>query len=115
MIDVVLGEQPVETVIHVRFFCDLLFQRKRLGGRGRRIDVRHLEYGRDPAHRSCGGAGLPILLVRVAGLAEMHMDVYRSWQEMKTGGVERFPRARHRTLLADRQYLAVFDRDRGIE
>src|SRR5258707_12793658 len=104
VIDVVLGEQPVETVIHVRFFCVLLFQRKRLGGRGRRIDIRHLEYGRAPAHRGCGGASLPILLVRVTRLAGMHMDVYRSWQEVKNPCVERFPRPRPRTLPAGRQY-----------
>ena len=115
LIDIVLREQAVETVIDVRFFCGLLFERKPLGRRGRRIDIRHLEHRGDAAHRGCRRAGLPILLVRVPGLAEVHVHVDCAWQQMKAACVERFPRARQRALLADGKYPAVFDRDRSIK
>src|SRR5215472_18107929 len=101
MVDAVLREQAVQTVIDVRFLRCLLFKGKGLGRSGRRIDIWHLEHCRNAAHCSCGCAGLPVLLVRITRLAEVHMDVDGSREEMETGCVKRFPCGRHRTLLAD--------------
>ena len=46
---------------------------KRLGRRGLRVGVGHLEHRRDAAHDGGAGARFEILLVVEAGLAEMHL------------------------------------------
>ena len=46
---------------------------ERLGRRGLRVGVGHLEHGRDAAHDGGAGAGFEIFLVVEAGLAEMHL------------------------------------------
>ena len=52
-----------------------------------------------------------VLLVRIAGIAEMHMHVDRAGQHVQAGSVERLARGRHRLVGADRDDVAVLDRD----
>ena len=115
VLDGVLRKQAVEAVIDVRLLCRLLLEGKRLRVFRGRIDVGHLEHGGDAPCGRRRGSGLPVLLVRIAGLAEVDMHVDCPRQQMQAAGVEYFARARHGGLFADRQYAAVLDRDGGIE
>ena len=114
--DGVLAEQPVKAVVDAGLVGgDLVFGRQHLGVAGRRDGVRHVEHGRDAAERRGGSAARRILLVRIAGIAEMHMHVDGAGQHMEAAGVERLARRRHRFGSADRENSAVLDRDAGRE
>ncbi len=64
--------------------------RQRLGGGGRRVGVRHLEHGGHPAEDGRTRARLEILLVDGARLAEMHLAVDHSGQDVQPGAVDAF-------------------------
>src|SRR5947199_15177 len=56
-----------------------------------------------------------ILLVRIAGVAEMHMIVDHAGQHVQPPRVERLCRLRHDGIIADRDDAAVFDRDARLD
>ena len=58
------------------------------GGAGRRNGVRHIEHRGDAAERGRRGPGPPILLVRIARIAEMHVDVDGAGKDVQAGRVE---------------------------
>ncbi len=60
----------------------------------RRLGVRHLEDGGDAAHCRRGGAGAEIFLVFEAGLAEMHLGVDDTGQDVQALTRNRFRRGR---------------------
>ena len=53
------------------------------------IGVRHFEHGGNPAHDSTARSGFKIFLLRLAGLAEMHLRVDHAGQDMQTLAVDR--------------------------
>ena len=61
---------------------------KRLGGDGQRIGVGHLEDGGDAAHDRGARAGLEVLLVLGAGLAEMDLGVDDAGEDVEAGAVD---------------------------
>ena len=75
--------------------------------------VRHVEHGGDAAERRRRRAAAEVFLVRIAGVAEMHVNVDRAGQDMQPGRIQRFARRRHRLRRADGVDLAVLDRDAG--
>ena len=87
LIDVVLRKEPIEAVIDVRLRCCLLLASKRRRRRGRRIDIRHFKYGGDAAPGGSRGAGLPILLMGVAGFAEMDLCIDHTGQDVKPAAI----------------------------
>ena len=54
-----------------------------------RVGVGHLEHGRDAAHHRRERAGLQVLLVLAARLAEMHLRVDDAGQDSQPAGVDR--------------------------
>ena len=66
--------------------CDLVGQGIGVGGQGRR--VRHLEHRRHPAQHGGARAGLQILLMRRARLAEMHLGVDHARQDMQARAIQ---------------------------
>ena len=64
------------------------FVRKRLGRGRERLGVGHLEHRRDPAKYGGAAAGLQILLVLQAGLAEVDLRVDHARQDVKAPAVE---------------------------
>ena len=92
-VDGVLAEQSVEAEIDMGLFGGhAVLGGENFGGAGRRNGVRHVEHGGDAAERRRRGAALEVLLVRIAGIAEMHVVVDRAWQHVQAGGVERLAR-----------------------
>ncbi len=112
-VDIVLGEQAVETVIDMGLRGGRLLLAQLHDGSRRRMRVRHLEHRGRAAHRRGGRAGAPILLVRVAGLAEMDMHVDRAGQQELARDIDRLPGRRHGSGGADQGDQAVLDRDIG--
>ena len=89
VLDRVLAEHGVEAVIDMR----LLGRHLVLGGeRLRRADgrdrVRHVEHGGDAAERRRDRAAREVFLLRIAGIAEVHMHVDRAGQDVHAGDVD---------------------------
>ncbi len=61
---------------------------QRLGADGQRLGVGHLEHGRDPARDRGAAAGLQVLLLLQARLAEMHLGVDDARQHVEVGGID---------------------------
>ena len=110
--DGVVAEQAVEAEIDAGFLRgDGVLGGKRRGVAGRRDGVRHVEHGGDAAERGGRGAARPVLLVRIAGIAEMDVNVDGAGQDMQPARVEGFRSRRHRGIGADRENAAVLDGD----
>jgi folate-binding protein YgfZ len=77
---------------------------------GLRIGVRHLEDGRDAAHHGRPRAGLKVLLVGRAGLAEMHLRVDDAWQDVQAPAVHHLAGGGGRQV-ADRRDGVLADAD----
>ena len=60
------------------------------GGQRTGLGVGHLEHRRDAPEGRRGGAGGEILLVLEAGLAEMHLGVDDTGQDVQAAGIEHF-------------------------
>ena len=56
---------------------------------GQRIGVRHFEHGRHAAHHGAARSGFKIFLMRLAGLAEMHLRVHHAGQDVQALAVDR--------------------------
>ena len=91
--------------------CHVVLRRKNLGRAGRRDRVGHVEYRRDAAEGGCRGAAREILLVRITGIAEVHVHVDCARQHVHPRSVESLTRMRHRRLVADRDDAAILDGD----
>lgn len=116
MLDRVLAEEPVEAEIDVRAGGrDAVLVRQHVGRAGRRNGVGHVEHGGDAAECRGGRTGLKVLLVRIAGVAEMHMHIDRARQDMEPLRVQHLARRRHRLVRADDHDHAVLDRNAGID
>ena len=113
--DVVLGQQAVEAEIDIGLLCGCLLGAQLHHAAGRRMGVRHLEDRGRAAHGGGGGAGLPILLVRVAGLAEMDMDVDRAGQDVQAGDIHHLLRRGHRCSGTDGEDYTILDRHVGAK
>ena len=116
VLDRVLAEHGVEAVIDVR----LLGRHLVLGGeRFRRADgrdrVRHVEHGGDAAEGRRDRAAREVLLLRIAGIAEMHMHVDRAGQHVHAGDVDCLARWRHCVRAADAENLSVLDGDGRLD
>ena len=110
--DGLLAEQTVEPVIDMRLGRgDGVLFRENLCRSGRRNRVRHVEHSGHAAEGRRRRAARPVFLVRIAGIAEMHMHVDRAGQDMEAGGIERLARGRHRLLRADRENFSVLHGD----
>ncbi len=112
MFNRVFGEQPIQPEVDVR----LRGGNPMLGGEsvrrtGRRKCVWHVEHGGHTAERGGGGAGGPVFLVRVAGIAKMHVDVDRARQDVKAAHIQNLASGRHCTLGADGDDDAILDGD----
>ena len=88
-----------------------------LAGLGDRVQVGHPEHGGDPAGRRRRGAGADVLLVDVAGLAQMDVHVHHPRQHPLVPGVDdlhRLGQLQHlgrgdsRDLLARDQHVDLF-------
>ncbi len=82
-----------EVAVHAMRAAPDLVGERLLGDR-QRIGVRHLEHPRDAAHDRGARAGLQILFLRQAGLAEMHLRVDHAGQDMQALAVDDFGGAR---------------------
>ena len=83
MLDRVLAEQAVEAEVHMCFLGrHLVLGGEDIGCAGRRNRIRHVEHGGDAAERCCRRAAREVFLVRIAGVAEMHVHVDRAGQHM---------------------------------
>ena len=112
MRDGVVAEQAVEAEIDAGLAGgDRVLGGEDFGGAGRRNGIRHVEHGGDAAESGGRRSARPILLVRIARIAEMHMHVDGARQDMQAGGVERLARRRHGFVGADRKDTAVLDGD----
>ena len=80
-------------------------------GDGQRIGVRHLEHRGDAAHHGAARAGLQVLLVGQAGLAEMHLGVHHAGQDVQALAVDHLGRRRPAPSAADRGDAAIGDAD----
>ena len=87
---------------------DLVGERR--GGGRRRIGVGHFEHGGDAAQDRRARAGLQILLVGQAGLAEMDLAVDHAGQDMQAAAIQALARRSGREI-ADLGDLAVDDAD----
>ena len=94
VVDGVFAEQTVKAEIDIGL-CggDGVLVGQHFGGAGRRNGVRHVEHGGDAAERRRRGAARQVFLVRIAGIAEMHVNVDRAGQDMQARRVEAFLRA----------------------
>ena len=79
---------------------------ERLGRDRQRVGVGHLEHRRDAAENGGARAGLEVLLVGQARLAEMHLAVDHAGQDMQPAAVDPLAR-RGRVEIADLGDLAV--------
>ena len=70
--------------------CQLVFDRRAAGGG--RIGVGHLEHRGDPAQDRGQAAAGQVLLVAIAGFAEMHLGVHHAGQHMQALGIEQLGR-----------------------
>ena len=116
VLDRVLAQQAVKPEIDVRVRAGdavLVGQhRRRAGGRD---GVGHVEHGGHAAERRGRRAGLPILLVRIARIAKMHVHVDGAGQDVESARVERLACRRHRRLGPDRDDVPVMDGDAGLD
>ena len=85
---------------------------ERLGAHRRGLGVRHLEDGRDPAKHGGPAAGLEVFLVLEPRLAEMHLCVDDTRQDVQAGGVQGLARVLGREV-ANRNDSAVLHTDIG--
>ncbi len=87
---------------------ELVGKRRRIGRQ--RVGVRHFEDGGDAAHHRGERAGLKVLLVLRARLAEMHLAVDDARQDCEPGGVDNLARIGGREI-AERGDPAGFHAD----
>ena len=85
---------------------------KRLGARGLRVGVGHLEHRRDAAHHRRARARLQVFLVVEAGLAEMHLAVDHAGQEVQAAAIAPLNRRRAREV-ADGRHPSAADAEIG--
>ena len=83
---------------------------ERVRARRRRVGVGHFEHGGHPAENGRARAGLQILLVDEAGLAEMHLAVDDAGQNMQALAVDPFA-CRGAAEIADLGDAPVADAD----
>jgi hypothetical protein len=114
--DGVLAEQAIQAEIDTGFTGgDRVLGGQRLGVAGRRNGVRHVEHRGDAAEGRGRGSARPVLLVRIARVAEMHVHVDGAGQNVQAARIEGLARERHRLVGADRDDAAVLDRDAGCD
>ena len=116
MPDRVFAEQPVKAEIDMRLLgCHLMLGRQDLRRARRRDGVRHVEHGGHAAEGRRRRAGGEILLVRIAGIAEVHVHIDGAGQHVQALRVERLARWRHRLIGADRDNDSILDGNAGID
>ena len=114
--DVVLVEQPVDPIVDVGLrLGDRLLLAQRFNGPGGRPGVRHFEDGGHAAAGGAPGPGLPVLLVVVAGRAEVDVGVDRTGEDVLAGRVDRLASGWERVARADRDDRLGGDRDGCLE
>src|SRR6185369_15434560 len=86
-----------------------------LGCGNRRNRVRHVEHSGDAAEGRRARAALEVLLMGIAGIAEVHMHVDRAGQHVHPGDINGLLRGWHCVKRADRQNFAVLDRNRSVD
>ena len=90
----------------------LYLVRQSICAHGHRLGVRHLEHGGDATKHGRPAAGLEVFLVLEPRLAEMHLGIDDTWQDVQTGGLQR-PACVLGREGADRNNSAVFHSDIG--
>ena len=95
MLSYVPPTQKREVAMHAPLRArDLVGERG--GGGRRRIGVGHFEHRGDAAQHRRARAGLEILLVSQAGLAEMNLGVDDAGQDVQAAAIDPLARARRR-------------------